>query len=100
MDPQELLDETHVERKIKYTPEEQSYRNLKKRIAVRKKNLLMAEEKEKKAAEEAAERRREKKRRYLKWYMKKRRAKKRNDRIAEIRKKAKEESLLRKDRPQ
>lgn len=100
INPEQLLDDTHVDRKKKLTPEEQSRVNLRKRIAVRKKNLAMAEEKEKKAAEEAAERRREKKRRYLKWYMKKRRAKKRNDRIAEIRKKAKEESLLRKDRPQ
>ena len=96
IDPEQLLNDTHVERKKKLTPEEQSRVNLRKRIAVRKKNLAMAEEKEKKAAEEAAERRREKKRRYLKLYMRKRRA---NDRIEEIRKKAKEESLLRKDRP-
>lgn len=100
IDPEQLLDDTHVDRKKKLTPEEQSRVNLRKRIAVRKKNLAMAEEKEKQAAEEAVRRKREKKNKYYKQYMRRWRAKKRNDRIEEIRKKAKEESLLRKDRPQ
>ena len=94
IDPESLLDDTHTKRTDKLTPEQRAnlriYLRLKKRRNTRKKR----EAAEAENAIAKAELKHQKYNEYYRKYMKKWRADRKAKRIAEIRKKATEESLL------
>ena len=97
IDPEELLDDTQEyvnKRKDKYTPEKRATIRLDKKLRIRKRRQKQHEAAEEERERLEAERKHQKYNDYYRKYMKKWRAERKAKRIAEIRKKATEESLL------
>lgn len=97
INPEELLNDTQEyvsKRKDKYTPEKRAALRLDRKLWIRKMRRKQYEAEAEERERLEAERKHQKYNDYYRKYMKKWRAERKAKRIAEIRKKAAEESLL------